>query len=135
MDKTIREKFIAVGGKPLRPVPVYFTLGANKGVSTWFENTAVIQIPVKEFDLDTVSFTYGDTVAAFHPKLYTNEEWWSKVYRYDEILKLIEKYGYPEDPEYDGAKGILPKDKPLGHYLKYIEAHIWSDEVLDKYRG
>ena len=32
-------------------------------------------------------------------------------------------------------KGILPKDKPLGNYLKYIEAHVWSDKVLDKYRG
>jgi len=50
------------------------------------------------------------------------------------MIKLIDKYGYPEDVEYDGIKGIYPKDNPLGHCLKYIEAHIWSDEALEKYR-
>lgn len=134
MDKTIRDKFISIGGKPVRTAPVFCTLGENKGVSTWFENAACIKIPVSELDFDSVSFTYGDTMAVFNPKLYTGEEWWGKVYRYDGILKLVDKYGYPEDPEYDGIKGIYPKDKPLGHYLKYIEAHIWSDALLDKYR-
>ena len=134
MDKTIRDKFIEIGGKLVRTAPVFCSLGANKGISTWFENTAFIKIPINEFNLDTVSFTYGDTLAVFNPKLYTGEEWWGKVYRYDDMLKLIDKYGYPEDCEYDGIKGILPKDKPLGHYLKYIEAHVWSDEVLDRYR-
>ena len=50
------------------------------------------------------------------------------------ILKLIDKYGYPEDPVYDSIKGIFPKDKPINQYLKYIEAHVWSDDALDKYR-
>lgn len=134
MDKTIRDNFITIGGKPSRTAPVFCTLGANRGVSTWFENPAFLRIPITEIDLDTVSFTYGDTMAVFNPKLYSGEEWWGKVYKYDDIIRIIDKYGYPADPEYDGIKGIYPKKKPLGHYLKYIEAHIWSDAVIEKYR-
>jgi len=134
-DKIIRGKFIEIGGKPVRTAPIFFSLGANKGISTWFEDADCIKIPIDEFDLDTVSFTYGDSLAVFNTRLYTGEEWWGNVYRYDDMLKLIDKYGYPEDCEYNGIKGIFPKDKPLGHYLKYIEAHIWSDEVLDNYRN
>ena len=70
----------------------------------------------------------------FNPALNTGEEWWGQVYNYAEILKLIEKYGYPEDPPYDMKNRIFPKDKNIGRYLQYIEAHVWSDEVLDKYR-
>gem|GEM_PF-5915154 len=25
-------------------------------------------------------------------------------------------------------------DKHINHHLKYIEAHVWSDKILDKYR-
>jgi hypothetical protein len=134
IDKVIRKDFIAIGGKPIRSTPVYFTLGANAGVSTWFENPTYVKIPVDEFEIDTVSYTYGDVLAVFNPKLNTGEDYWGKVYHYDDILGIIEKYGYPKDPEYNGIKGINPKDKPLGDYLKYIEAHVWSDEILDKYR-
>ena len=130
MEKTVRDRFIAIGGKPVRTAPVYFTLGENTGLKTWFRETACIKIPVSKFDLSTVSFTYGDMFPVFNENLDTGEGWWGQVYFYDDILKLIEKYGYPEDPVYDSIKGIFPKDKPINQYLKYIEAHVWSDEVL-----
>ena len=134
MEKTVRDKFIAIGGKPVNAAPVYLTLGANAGMKTWFSENEFIKIPVSEFDLDTVSFTYGDSFAVFNPSLNTGEEWWGQVYHYNEILKLIEKYGYPEDPVYDSINGIFPKNKPINQYLKYIEAHVWGDEVPDRYR-
>jgi hypothetical protein len=133
-DKTIRERFVQISGKPNRDTPVYFTLGANVGVSTWYENPAFLRIPVNEIDPDTVSFTYGDVFAVFNPNLDTGEEYWGNVYRLEGMLKLIEMYGYPEDPEYNGVKGIYPIEKPLGHYLKYIEAHVWDNSILEKYR-
>ena len=133
-DKLLRDKFIEIGGKPVRNAPVYFTLGANKGMTTWYNNAAYIKIPVIEFDPDTVSFTYGDNFAVFNPVLNTGEEYWGNIYKYADIIKLIKKYGYPEDPEYDMKNRIFPKDKNIGRYLKYIEAHVWSGEVLDKYR-
>ena len=133
-DKNLRDKFISIGGKPIRTVPVYFTLGENEGMKTWFDNLDWIKIPASEFDLKTVSFTYGDSFAVFNPDLNTGEEYWGQVYFYDDMLKLIERYGYPEDPPYDMKNRIFPKEKHINHYLKYIEAHVWSDEVLDKYR-
>jgi len=133
-DKTLREKFISIGGTPVRISPVYFTLGANKGMKTWFDEPDWIKIPVTEFDPDAVSFTYGDSFAVFNADLNTGEEWRGKIYKYDGILEIIDKYGYPEDPPYDMKNRIFPKDKHINHCLKYVEAHIWTDDVLDKYR-
>ena len=134
-DKILRDKFISIGGKPIRNSPVYFTLGENEGMKTWYDNLDWVKIPVSEFDLDTVSFTYGDNFAIFNPDLNTGEEYWGNIYKYDGILKLIDKYGYPEDPPYDMKNRVFPKEKHINQYLKYIEAHVWSDEVLDKYRS
>jgi hypothetical protein len=135
MEKTVRDKFIAAGGKPVRTAPVYFTLGPNKGMETWYNNPACIKIPVREFDPDSVSFTYGDMFAVFNASLNTGEPWWGQVYKYDGILKLIDKYGFPEDPEYNMKKRYFPfpDGKNIGMYLKYIEAQVWSDEALNKY--
>lgn len=133
MEKNVRDQFIAIGGKPVLSAPIYFTLGENKNMTTWFKNPDFIRIPIEEFDMDKISFTYGDMFPVFNPKLNTGEEWWGKVYKYDEILELIEKYGYPEDPEYNMCKREFPKDKPIRDYLKYIEAQVWYDDVLKKY--
>jgi len=134
LEKTVRSKFIAIGGNPVNTAPLYFTLGANKGLETWYYNLDIIKIPISEFDLSTVSFTYGDSFAVFNPKCNTGEEYWEQVYKYDDIIKLINKYGFPDDPEYDSINMIFPKDKPINEYQKYIEAHVWSDTVLNKYR-
>ena len=134
MERLVRDRFVAIGGKPIRAAPIYCTLGSNEGMKTWFHDPAWVKIPVGEIDLNAVSFAYGDTFAVFNPALDTGEEYWGQVYRYDEIVKLIDKYGLPEDPEYDSRNGIYPKGKPINHYLKYIEAHVWSDEALDGYR-
>ena len=61
--KNLRDKFISIGSKPNRSAPVYFTLGANESMKTWKKKPAVLIIPVSEFDLDAVSFTYGDSFA------------------------------------------------------------------------
>lgn len=132
-DETLRSKFISIGGKPVRKTPVYFTLGDNKGMKTWYKEPNWIKIPVSEFDKNTISFTYGDSFAVFNPTLDTGEEWWDKIYFYDEVIRIVEKYGFPEDPEYHMEKRIFPKGKHINNYLKYVEAHIWSNDILEKY--
>jgi len=132
-DKTLRAKFVAIGGKPERAAPVYFTLGPNAGMRTWFEHPDYVQIPVEAFDPGTVSYTYGDSFAIFDPALDTGEAWWGNVYRYEEILGLIAQYGFPEDPAYDMLHRVFPKDRHINHYLKFVEAHVWSDAVLSRY--
>jgi len=133
-DKILRDAFVAIGGQPIRTAPVYFTLGPNKGMKTWFNEPAFVKIPFHEFDYNTVSFTYGDSLAVFNPTLNTGEEWWGKVFFYNEMVKLIDKYGLPEDPPYHMNKCIFPKDKHINDCLKFVEAHVWDDTVLDKYR-
>jgi hypothetical protein len=51
------------------------------------------------------------------------KEYRRKLYTYDEILKIIEKYGLPQDWNDDGTFG--PE--------RYIEAHVWSDDPIEKY--
>ena len=133
-DIILRERFIAIGGKPVRTSPVYFTLGANKGMETWFDEPDYIKIAVSEFEPNSVSYTYGDSFAVFNAALNTGEEYWGNIYRYEEILKLVNKYGFPEDPLYDMKNRIFPKDKHINHCLKFIEAHVWDDAVFEKYR-
>ena len=133
-DKQLREIFIEHGGKPQRAVPIYMMLGEHRQWESAYENPAVIKIPLKEFDPLTVSFTYGDSFAIFNPKLFGEEEYWNKIYFADEILEVVERLGFPPHVEYDFKRSIYPTDKHINHHLKYVEAHVWDDEVLNKYR-
>lgn len=132
-DKKLRDAFIAHGGKPVRISPVYMMLGEHKQWESAYDLPDVIKIPLEEFDPLTVSFTYGDSFAVFYPALFGKEEYWNKVYFADEILDVINRCGMPPYVDYHFKRGIYPKDKHLNQHLKYVEAHIWSDEVLDKY--
>ncbi|MDR2687164.1 MAG: hypothetical protein LBB75_05370 [Oscillospiraceae bacterium] len=134
MERAVRDAFIALGGKPARTAPIYCTLGPNEGLKTWFAAPAWVKSPVSELGPDSVSFTYGDTFAVFNPALDTGEEYWGRVYRYDDIVKLIDRHGLPGDPPYDMKNWVFPKGKPINQILKYIEAHVWSDAALEEYR-
>ena len=133
-DKLLREMFIKRGGKPECTAPVYMMLGEHKQWESAYEKPAVIKIPLDEFDPLTVSFTYGDSFAILNPLLFGDEEYWNKVYFTDEILQIIDRLGFPPHVEYDFKRGIYPKDKNINLHLKYVEAHIWSNTVLDKYK-
>ncbi len=133
-DKHLRDVFIAHGGRPQRTAPIYMMLGEHRQWESAYENPAVIKIPLKEFDRLTVSFTYGDSFAIFNPVLFGEEEYWNKIYFADEILQVIKKHGMPPYVEYDFKRSIYPSDKNINHHLKYVEAHVWDDEILNKYR-
>ncbi len=124
-EDIIKKEFVKKGGTVKRSSPHYMIIEHSSWLSTWFENCGVIKIPVDEFDLSTVSFTYGDSHPVFSP--YPRDDDWKeyrrKLYNYDEILELIKKYGLPQDWNNDGKHG--PE--------RYVEAHIWSDETIDKY--
>ena len=60
-----RTTFIEKGGKPVRQFPYYMILGNDdpsfqKGLEGWYHYGESIKIPVEEFDMATISFTYGD---------------------------------------------------------------------------
>lgn len=120
----LRTEFLKKGGKIQRNVPHYMIVEDSPWLSSWFENTAFVKIPVEEFDLTTVSFTYGDSHPTFSPKVNDGKEYRRKLYTYKEILEIIKKYGLPQQWNNDGKFG--PE--------RYIEAHIWSDETINRYR-
>ncbi|MGI6190156.1 MAG: hypothetical protein GX041_05495 [Clostridiales bacterium] len=125
-EEILRTEFVKKGGIILRRSPHYMVVEHSLWLSTWYENCAYIRIPIEEFDLRTVSFTYGDSHPVFSPRpnKMDGKEYRKKLYTYDEILMLIEKYGLPQHWNNEGIYG--PE--------RYIEAHIWSDETTDKYR-
>lgn len=123
-ENILKTEFTKKGGVIRRESPHYMVVEHSPWLSTWFENSTFVRIPIEEFDLSTVSFTYGDSMPTFSPQKICDREYFHKVYTYDEILKMIEKYGLPQNWNDDGKYG----------YERYIEAHIWSDETIDKYR-
>jgi hypothetical protein len=134
LEKEVRELFIKKGGKPVRKHPFYMTVGEIESMSTWYADPAFIKISIEEFDLDTVSFTYGDMFPIFNPDLNDEKEFRNNIYKYGEIINIIKKYGHPENIKYNLREGIYPFGAPMNHFLKYVEAHIWSDEVVKRYR-
>ena len=92
-------------------------------LSTWYEQGDYIKIPITEFDTRNISFTYGDSMPTFSPLIDDDKEYRKQVYSYEEILKIIEKYGLAQDWNNDGLHG--PE--------RYIEAHVWSDMPIKKY--
>ena len=124
-EEILRNEFIKKGGTIRRHAPHYMVVEHSPWLSTWYENSAYIRIPIMEFDLSTVSFTYGDSHPVFSPipRADDGKEYRRKLYTYEEILDLIDRYGLPQDWNDDGRHG--PE--------RYIEAHIWSDETIQRY--
>jgi len=57
--------FMKKDGKPERKNPHYMILGECNDPEKWFNKMDYIKIPLNEFNLDTVSFTYGDSFPTF----------------------------------------------------------------------
>lgn len=92
-------------------------------LASWYEDPAFIRIPAEEFDVNTLSFTYGDSHPTFSDKVNDGKEYRKKLYTYEEILHIIDRYGLPQDWNCDGRCG--PE--------RYVEVHIWSDETIGRY--
>ena len=124
LEGIVREQFIEKGGKPEKESPHYFVIGECPWLTTWYEQADYIKIPINEFDLQTVSFTYGDTFPTFSPNVTDGMEYRNTVYTHEEVLKIIEKYGMPQDKW----------DKPVFAQPCYVEAQVWSDEPVLRYK-
>lgn len=125
-EDIIRKEFLKKGGIVDRTVPHYMVIEHSPWLSTWFNNSAYIKIAIQEFDLKKISFTYGDSHPTYSP--WPRDDDWKEyrrqLYSYEEILLLIKKYGLPQEWNGDGRHG--PE--------RYIEAQIWSDETINRYR-
>lgn len=122
-ENILRNKFLKKGGRLDRQIPHYMVLEHSPWLETWYENSSFIRIPLEEFDISTLSFTYGDSHPTFSDKVNDGKEYRKKLYTYKEILQVIQKYGLPQEWNNDGKYG--PE--------RYIEVHVWSDETIKKY--
>jgi hypothetical protein len=123
LEQYVRSLFMEKGGKPVLDVPYYMVIGECPFLTTWFEDSDYIKIPINEFDLQTISFTFGDTFPTFSPRVTDDMEYRKKVYFYDEIVPLIQKYGLPQntwDETYESPC--------------YVEVQVWSDIPIKYYR-
>ena len=122
-EAILREKFIEKGGIVEIPSPHYMVVEHSPWLSTWYEDGDFLKISIDEFDVRKISFTYGDSMPTFSPRVNDGKEYRRQVYTYEEILQIIKKYGLPQDWNDDGAHG--PE--------RYIEAHIWTDDPISKF--
>ena len=104
-EEILRTEFEKKGGILKRKSPHYMVVEHSPWLSTWFENSAFIKIPIEEFDLRTISFTYGDSHPTFSDRINDGKEYRKKLYTYEEILGIIDKYGLPQDWNDDGRYG------------------------------
>lgn len=124
LEELVRNMFIEKGGNPVRKTPYYMVIGECPWLATWYEEGDVVNIPINEFDLNTLSFTYGDMFPTFSTKLTDNFEFRRTVYTYDEIIKIIDKYGLPQNDWRD----------PVFAQPAYVEVQVWSDDPIIKYK-
>ncbi len=106
------------------PSPHYMVVEECPWLRTWYEEPEVVVIPLEKLDTRKISFTYGDSMPTFSPRVNDGKEYRKKVYTYEEILEILEKYGLPQEWNADGANG--PE--------RYIEAQVWefTDDMKKK---
>lgn len=122
-EEVLRNEFIKNGGKPERKTPHYMVVEEVPFFEKWYVNTAYIAIEASELDLKMLSFTYGDSHPTFSGKIKDGKEYRNRLYSYEEILKIIDKYGLPQ---------IWNPDFKYGPEC-YIEVQIWTDRGLEKW--
>ena len=121
LEYEMRQKFIGKNGNVSRKHPYYLILSEDdmpdKALLEFYKNGVYITTPVEEFDMTTVSFTYGDSFVQYY---HTENSEYELVYTYHEILEIIEAYGW------------VTKNKDG---WGFVEAQLWSDAQINKYRG
>lgn len=124
-EEIIRSEFIRKGGKVQKKHPYYLTLG---NCDSWFYDKkrcfGSLNFPITEFDIDSISFTYGDSIPTYMEQFQDGKEYRKKVYTYDEIIEIIKKYGYPQKWNKYGKLG--PET--------YIEAQVWCEKPINEFR-
>ena len=73
--------------------------------------------------MSTVSFTYGDSMQHADQGPFNDKPYKNQVYTYDEILEIVKEYGW-----------IIKTDNWHWGIPCYIEAQLWSDIPIEKYR-
>lgn len=121
LEEIAREQFISKGGNPRNQFPHYMTLGECEWLESWYREPKMIAIDWDEFSEESISFTYGDLFPTM--RYQDNKPYRNKIFTKNEIIKLIEEYGLPQDWNKNWDKG--PE--------RYIEVQIWDEEAIKQF--
>lgn len=124
VEERMTKTFLKKGGKPQRNAPYYLVLSDREldECAGWFKEPDYIKIPLDAIDKSVLSFTYGDSFPVFAPIFPEQPDY--ELYLYDEIMEIVKERGLP------------PARTPDMSWLEktYIEAQLWSDEPIAKYK-
>jgi hypothetical protein len=131
-EQWVRAEFVAKGGRPQDPYPVYMVLGSSKWLVSHAPDAnahAEICIPLSALAEGDVSFTYPDSMISLwfgtdKPAAYYLPDYHGHIFTMSEILSIVEAKGLPEE-EWDTnlPDGLAP----------YIEAQVWNRAPLLAY--
>lgn len=127
----LREAFIARGGQPQQPNPVYLVYGRTRwldlhGDAATLATTAEIDVPIALFTARDISFTYPDSMvtrrlAEQKEADYYLADFHGKLFSLDEMVAIVTAQGLPGT----GWGNTLPEVYP-----NYIEAQVWNKRAL-----
>lgn len=133
-EQWLRSAFIAKGGDPQEPYPVYMVLGRSRWVEKMADaatlaSTAEIRVPLSIFRECDVSFTYPDSMVTLLLESQKNPDYYQpdyhgKLFTLPEILAIVAAKGLPDE----GWETNVPST--LAHY---IEAQVWNHRRLWEY--
>jgi hypothetical protein len=134
IEAWLRRDFIAKGGDPREPYPIYMMLGKSRWVldapdPVTLATTAEIQVPLSIFRECEVSFTYPDSMisamlAYEQDPQYFLPEFHGRVFTLAEIRPIVEEKGLPGESWGNNLPAEL---------ANYIEAQVWNRGPLLEY--
>ncbi|OME80125.1 hypothetical protein BK120_20020 [Paenibacillus sp. FSL A5-0031] len=122
LELKARDLFINKGGMPIRKFPHYMTLGECPWLLEWYPAGKVLQVPISNFESNTISFTYGDLFPTM--RFQDGKPYRGQLYTMNEIIEVVREFGLPQEWNAKGERG--PE--------RYIEVQVWDDEPLNKWK-
>ena len=110
-DAYVREKFLALGGKPALAHPYSFVLFESDYLKEWFGAEYAVRIALDEIPEDQISFTLGDSC--------------SRLDRFGEVVVWDKARLYADIEAFSGDLAAY-----AAHILdtcRYIEAQVWCE--------
>jgi len=124
VEAWLREGFRAKGGHTVDLHPIYLSLNP---VAPRPSNDTII-VPLERFAADTLSLTYPDSMISYgishwmRPgEEHERRPYHGEVFRLEEIEAVIDRYGWPGEPEGRELRS---------NYDKSIEVQVWDHAPL-----
>jgi len=135
IEQWLYQEFIAKGGAPQQPYPIYMILGRSRWLQTapdaaTLATTSEIQVPLSLFQECDISFTYPDSMVSFlaanqKESKYYLPDYHGKLFTLPEILSIVESNGLPGERWGTNLPSYL---------ANYIEAQVWNQEPLLEFK-